>query len=111
MKPILSSIKRVLRLPEPYDPATTTRTFRIACPVSGTVLSAVINNVQLAAPNIDIDWLQTPTEVYAAVSEGHIDLAHLGGEMRLPDGLDWVEVPPGEFFLRTKWASRHCGLG
>ena len=66
VKPILNSIKRVLRLPEPFNPATTTRTFRIACPVSGKMLSTVMNNVQLAAPNINIDWLQTPTEVYPA---------------------------------------------
>ncbi len=103
VRPILNSIKRVLRLPEPFDPATTARTFRIACPISATVLSRVMNRVQLAAPNINIDWLQTPTEVYAAVSEGHIDLAHLGGERRLPDGLDWAEMPPMKFisFVRT----------
>ena len=37
------------------------------------------------------------------MSEGLIDLAHLGGEMRLPDGLEWAEVPPGEFisFVRN----------
>nr|WP_281496022.1 LysR family transcriptional regulator [Marivita sp. S6314] len=103
VRPILNSIKRVLRLPEPFDPASTARTFRIACPISATVLSTVMNNVQLAAPKINIDWLQTPTEVYAAVSEGHIDLEHLGGERRLPDGLDWAEMPPMEFisFIRN----------
>ena len=103
VQPILSSIKRVLKLPEPFDPATTVRTFRVACPISATVLSTVMNNMQLAAPEINIDWLQTPTEVYAAVSEGHIDLAHLGGELRLPDGLEWEEMPQMEFisFVRN----------
>ena len=103
VRPILSSIKRVLKLPEPFDPAATARTFRIACPISAKVLSTVMKDVQAVGSNIDIEWLQTPTEVYAAVSEGHIDLAHLGGERHLPDGLEWAELPPMEFvsFVRS----------
>ena len=95
--PILNSIKRVLKLPEPFNAASSTRTFRVACPVSGKVLSNVLNQIHLTAPQVRIEWLSTPREVYAAVSEGLIDLAHLGGERSLPDGLEEAEMPPMKF--------------
>jgi len=98
VSPILGSIQRVLKLPEPFDPMHSTRTFRIACPISAKVLSKVVNDLQDVAPGINIEWLAAPREVYAAVSEGHIDLAHLGGERSLPDGLVEAELPPMEFF-------------
>ncbi len=97
VRPILSSIKRVLELPKPFDPASSMRTFRVACPISAKVLSDVVNQLGREAQNVSIDWLSTPREVYAAVSEGLIDLAHLGGERSLPDGLDEAEMPPLNF--------------
>lgn len=93
VRPILRSIKRVLALPEPFDPSTSDRVFRVACPISGKVLSEVINRVQHAAPGVMLEWLAAPRAAYAAVAEGLVDMAHLGGETRLPDGLDEVEVP------------------
>jgi DNA-binding transcriptional LysR family regulator len=97
VRPILSSIQRVLKLPEPFDPGASTRTFRIACPVSAKLLSNVMNEIQQVAPNINIDWQGAPRQIYAAVAEGQIDLAHLGGERRLPGGLDEAEMPPMSF--------------
>lgn len=104
VRPILSSIKRVLKLPEPFDPRSSTRSFRIACPISARVLSTVADTIQQAAPGVDIEWLAAPREVYSAVAEGHIDMAHLGGERSLPDGLDEVDLPPMEFvsFVRKE---------
>lgn len=93
VRPILRSIKRVLAPPEPFDPSTSARVFRVACPVSGRVLSEVMNKVHRAAPGAKLEWLSAPREVYAAVAEGLVDIAHLGGETRLPDGLDEIEVP------------------
>lgn len=97
VRPILSSIKRVLKLPEPFDPGSSARAFRIACPVSALALSGVMNRLQLSAPNIYLEWLGSPRDIYNAVAEGHIDLAHLGGERRLPVGLDEAEMPPMDF--------------
>lgn len=93
VRPILRSIKRVLALPEPFDPSTSDRVFRVACPITGKVLSEVINRVQNAAPGVRLEWLAAPRAVYAAVAEGLVDIAHLAGETRLPDGLDEVDVP------------------
>ena len=95
--PILSSIKRVLKLPEPFDPGVSTRTFRIACPVSSTLLSRLVNEIEQVAPNVDVDWLAAPRQVYPAVAEGQIDLANLGGNRSLPEGLEEAEMPPMNF--------------
>jgi DNA-binding transcriptional LysR family regulator len=83
----------VLALPEPFDPSTSDRVFRVACPIAGRVLSEVVKRVQQAAPRVKLEWLAAPRSVYAAVAEGLVDMAHLGGETRLPDGLDEIEVP------------------
>ena len=93
VRPILRGLKRALSLPEPFDPATSTREFRVACPVTGRVLSEVMNKVHRAAPGVKLEWLSAPRQVYAAVAEGLVDIAHLGGEIRLLDGLDVVEAP------------------
>jgi DNA-binding transcriptional LysR family regulator len=94
VRPILRSIKRVLAVPEPFDPASSDRVFRVACPITGRVLSDVMKKVRAEAPGVKLEWLSAPRQVYAAVAEGLVDIAHLGGETRLPDGLDAVEVPP-----------------
>lgn len=91
--PILRSIKRVLALPEPFNPSTSDRVFKVACPIAGRVLSEVVKRVRQAAPRVKLEWLAAPRSVYAAVAEGLVDMAHLGGETRLPDGLDEIEVP------------------
>jgi DNA-binding transcriptional LysR family regulator len=93
VRQILRSIKRVLALPQPFDPASSDRVFRIACPLSCKLLAQVLNELHEAAPGIRLEWLTAPRQVYAAVAEGLVDLAHLGGETRLPDGLSEVEAP------------------
>lgn len=93
LRPILRSIKRVLALPEPFDPATSERVFRVACPITGRVLSDVLNRLHHAAPAAKLEWLSAPRQVYDAVAEGLVDIAHLAGETRLPDGLEAAEVP------------------
>lgn len=93
IRPILRSITRVLAVPEAFDPATSDRVFRVACPITGKVLSEIVKRVHRAAPRVKLEWLSAPREVYAATAEGLVDIAHLAGETRLPDGLDTVEVP------------------
>jgi DNA-binding transcriptional LysR family regulator len=97
IQPILRSIKRVLKLPEPFDPASSDRIFRVASPIGGQFLADVVKKLQETAPGVKIEWLSTPRKVYAAAAEGLIDLAHLGGERSLPDGLAEAEMPPMNF--------------
>ncbi len=93
IRPILRSITRAIAVPEPFDPATSDRVFRVACPITGKVLSEIVNKVHRAAPRVKLEWLSAPRQVYSATAEGLVDLAHLAGETRLPDGLDAVDVP------------------
>jgi len=94
VRPILRSIARVIAPPEPFDPATSDRVFRIAMPAFPPLVSALIKNLHAAAPLVKIEWLPADAAAYPAVADGMIDLAHLGGEIRVPEGLDEIEMPP-----------------
>lgn len=97
VRPILTSLKRVLKLPEPFNPATSARAFRVACPLTAGFQTRVLDALQRTAPGTHITWLSAPRDIYAAVSEGLIDIAHLGGDRHLDDGFEEAELPPMEF--------------
>jgi DNA-binding transcriptional LysR family regulator len=94
VRPILRSIRRVIAPRSLFDPATSDRVFRIAMPTLTKVIAEVSARVETEAPNVKIEWLPAHHDVYAALSEGLIDLAHLGGEPRLPDGLEEQVMDP-----------------
>ncbi len=94
VRPILRSIKRVMAPPEPFEPATSARVFRIAMPMCRKVYSAIQTRVSTLAPHVRLEWLPANASVPDAVSEGLIDIAHLGGPMRLPDGLEVMVMKP-----------------
>lgn len=94
VRPILRSIRRVISPKSMFDPAMSDRVFRIAIPTLTKVIAEVSTRVEAAAPNVQIEWLPAHHDVYAALSEGLIDLAHLGGELRLPDGLAAEVIEP-----------------
>ncbi|WP_336099170.1 LysR family transcriptional regulator [Roseovarius sp. CH_XMU1461] len=94
VRPILRSIRRVITPRDLFDPATSDRIFRIAMPTLTKVIAEVSARVEAEAPHVKIEWLPAHRDVYAALSEGLIDLAHLGGEPRLPDGLEQQVMEP-----------------
>lgn len=94
VRPILRSIRRVIAPRNLFDPSTSDRVFRIAMPTLTRLVADVSARVEAEAPNVRIEWLPAHNNVYAALSEGLIDLAHLGGEPRLPDGLDEQVMEP-----------------
>ena len=94
VRPILRSIRRVIAPRSLFDPATSDRVFRIAMPTLTKVIATVSARVESEAPNVKIEWLPAHHDVYAALSEGLIDLAHLGGWPRLPDGLEQQVMEP-----------------
>ncbi len=63
-------------------------------PTLTKVIADVSARVEAEAPGVRIEWLPAHYDVYAALSEGLIDLAHLGGEPRLPDGLEEQVLEP-----------------
>ncbi|SPH24029.1 PCP degradation transcriptional activation protein [Defluviimonas aquaemixtae] len=94
VRPILRGIRRVIAPRSLFDPATSDRVFRIAMPTLTKVIAEVSARVEAEAPNVKVEWLPAHHDVYAALSEGLIDLAHLGGEPRLPDGLEEQIMEP-----------------
>lgn len=94
VRPILRSIRRVIAPRNLFDPATSDRVFRIAMPTLTQVIAEVSARVEAEAPHVRIEWLPAHHDVYAALSEGLIDLAHLGGEPRLPGGLEHQVMEP-----------------
>ena len=99
VRPILRSIRRVITPQSLFDPATSDRVFRIAMPTLTKVIADVSQRVATEAPNVKIEWFPPHQDVYAALNEGMIDLAHLGGNPRLPDGLQQEVMDP--FSWRT----------
>ncbi len=94
VRPILRSIRRIIAPRSLFDPAASDRVFRIAMPTLTRVMAEVSARVEAEAPNVRIEWLPAHYDVYAALSEGLIDLAHLGGEPRLPEGLEQQVMEP-----------------
>ncbi len=94
IRPILRGIRRVIAPRNLFDPAQSDRVFRIAMPTLTKVIAEVSAEVEAKAPKVRIEWLPAHHDVYAALSEGLIDLAHLGGEPRLPGGLDHQVMEP-----------------
>ncbi len=114
VRPILRSIRRVIAPRTLFDPAESERVFRIAMPTLTKVIAEVSARVEAEAPNAKIEWLPAHHDVYQALSEGLIDLAHLGGEPRLPDGLNEQVMEPFSwvtFARRGHPAVKNWGFG
>lgn len=87
VRPILRSIQRVVTPPKPFDPATSTRTFRIAVPAITALIAEVFARINEAAPGVALEWVNLGPHLYDAVANEEIDLALLGVDKPLPEGL------------------------
>lgn len=113
LAPLLGGLRRVLAPPGLFDPATSDRVFRIAVPTLTRLIAEVSSHVARVAPNVRIEWMPAHHEVYAALSQGLIDLAHLGGDPRLPEGLEHQVMEPFSwvtFARRDHPAARDWGI-
>ncbi|HMJ10272.1 MAG TPA: LysR family transcriptional regulator [Polyangiaceae bacterium] len=88
VRPILRSIQRVLSPPQPFDPPTSTRAFRIA---TSDLVPALFPRLMAAvgrdAPGVSVDWVPVGQQSLLAVSEGQIDVAFVASDLALPEGL------------------------
>ena len=87
VRPILRSIQRVVTPPKPFDPATSTRTFRIAVPAITALIAEVFARINETAPGVALEWVTLGPHLYTAVTDEQIDLALLGADKPLPEGL------------------------
>jgi DNA-binding transcriptional LysR family regulator len=93
IRPILRSIQRVVTPPQPFDPATSTRRFRIAVPAITALIAEVFARINEAAPNVALEWVNLGPHLYDSVANEEIDLALLGADKALPEGLMERRMP------------------
>ena len=93
VRPILRSIQRVVAPPQPFDPATSTRTFRIAVPAITALIAEVFARINRDAPGVSLEWVGLGPHLYTAVADEQVDLALLGADSPLPDGLMEQKMP------------------
>ncbi|WGH77873.1 LysR family transcriptional regulator [Jannaschia ovalis] len=94
VRPVLRGLRRMLAPRNPFDPATSDRVFRIMMSSFPSLVAAVLAHARTEAPGVTIEWLNVSAQVYDAVADGLIDVAHVGGDLRLPEGLDGREMEP-----------------
>lgn len=93
VKPILRSIQRVLAPPQPFDPASSTRTFRLAISdFAPSLFARVMARVQSEAPGVVLDWVGVEAQTALAAADGQVDVALLLSNVTLPEGLQWTET-------------------
>jgi len=94
VRPVLRSLRRMLAPRDPFDPATSDRVFRIMMSSFPSLVTEVVARAAAEAPGVMLEWVNVNAQVYDAVADGLIDLAHVGGDLRLPEGLDAQEMEP-----------------
>ena len=93
VQPILRSIQRVLAPPQPFDPASSTRTFRLAISdFAPSLFPRVMARVQREAPSVVVDWVGEQANTPLAVADGQVDVALLVSSVALPEGVEWTET-------------------
>ena len=93
VRPILRSIQRVLVPPQPFDPLTSTRTFRIAISdIAPSLFPRLMARIRQEAPAVMIDWAAEGPQTLLAVAEGQVDVAFVASALALPEGLGRQEA-------------------
>lgn len=93
VRPILRGIQRIVSPPEPFDPATSRRVFRLAiADFVPTLLPRVVSEVQRQAPGISVEWLAPTGQTMSAIAEGQLDIALFRSSVALLDGLQQADA-------------------
>lgn len=85
---VLGELARILGEPLAFDPATTTRTFRLAAPdVMALLLPELLAELARHAPGADMELVPQPASEEAALASGAVDLLlapqPAGGSLRM----------------------------
>ncbi len=88
VRPVLRTIQRIVTPPEPFNPATSKRHFRLAIPdFVPALLPKVIGAIQRSAPDVTVEWLAPNIQTLQSVAEGEIDLALVNSARPVPEGV------------------------
>lgn len=89
VRPILRSIQRIAAPPQPFEPATSERTFRVAVTdFTPSVLPEVMARIRKEAPGVSVEWSTPGTQTALALADGHVDVALLASAAAMPDGVE-----------------------
>jgi DNA-binding transcriptional LysR family regulator len=105
----LRSLQRVLLPPQPFDAATSTRTFRIAvADIAPSLFPRLMATASRAAPHVTIDWVTETPQTPLAVADGQIDVAFVASALKLPEGIARQEAGdvPWATFMRAGHPAR-----
>jgi DNA-binding transcriptional LysR family regulator len=101
VRPILRSIQRALVPASPFDPATTTRTFRVGIPDGvPSVFPRLMARVGREAPRATVDWIPEGPQTLLAVADAQVDIACVAAALALPEGIGHEILGP-----EVPWAS------
>jgi DNA-binding transcriptional LysR family regulator len=109
VRPILRSIQRVLKPPQPFDAATSTRAFRIAISdIAPSLFPRLMAAAARAAPHVTVDWVTETPQTLLAVADGQIDVAFVASALTLPEGVARQDAGdiPWATFMRTDHPAR-----
>lgn len=85
---VLSHVQRILVPPVAFEPASTTRHFRVAIPdFNERIFPMLAERVRREAPRAVLEWVTRDERAALAVAEGQIDLAVVPAVQTLPDGV------------------------
>jgi DNA-binding transcriptional LysR family regulator len=93
VRPILATIARVVQPPQPFDPPTSHRVFRVAAPPITPLIAEVAARINAVAPNVGVEWVSPTPQSYLKVADGQVDLA-LGAIETIPEGAVARVLPP-----------------
>lgn len=109
VRPILRSIQRIAAPPQPFEPATSERTFRLAISdFIPSVLPEVMARIRKQAPGVVVEWLTPGAQTPQAVADGQIDVALTASAMTMPDGVEQQHA--GDLKVWTYLRKDHPGL-
>ncbi len=93
VRSVLANIQRVLAAPRPFEPALSTRVFRVAIPdLSNSLFAALAADVGVEAPAVALEWVVRDAGTLLAVAEGRVDVALMPSAVRLPEGVEGTEA-------------------
>ena len=109
VRPILHSVQRVLAPPEPFDPATSRRKFRIAiADLAPSLIPELMSILQREARGVMLEWLAEEPQTPLEIAEGRIDIAFVASAVVLPEGVEGVEA--GELNWMTFARKNHPAI-
>jgi DNA-binding transcriptional LysR family regulator len=88
MRPLMQGLQRVLAPRRRFDPATSTRVFRLSAPdFAQAMFIDLLAAARRRAPGVSIEWTGARETMLLELAEGQLDLAIAPAGLRLPHGV------------------------